>query len=107
MFHRGPEMTLQMCADSMAENLRAGDDYEWGHEAAFAYAKEYISYLSKIEQPVFVMNVNDDTYERTNELIILNNGERIDYPLQWGHGFSAYPDKVAHEIDKFHHKVEG
>ena len=108
MFHRGPGMTLQMCADSMAENLRAGDDYEWGHEAAFAYAKEYISYLSKIEQPVFVMNVNDDTYEHTKRIDpILNNGERIDYP-QWGHGFlSAYPDKVAHEINKFHHKVEG
>jgi hypothetical protein len=54
------------------------------------------------------MNVNDDTYEHTKRIDpILNNGERIDYP-QWGHGFlSAYPDKVAHEINKFHHKVEG
>ena len=67
-----------------------------------------IIHIHNKDWPVFVMNVNDDTYEHTKRIDpILNNGERIDYP-QWGHGFlSAYPDKVAHEINKFHHKVEG
>ncbi len=107
MFHRGPGMTLQMCADSMAENLRAGDYYEWGHEAAFAYAKDYISNLSEIEKPVLVMNINDDTYEHTKRIDpILKNGKRIDYP-HWGHGFlSAFPEDVASEIKRFHTKIE-
>ena len=100
-------MTLQMCADSMAENLRAGDNYEWGHEAAFTYARDYISNLAKIEKPVFVMNVNDDTFEHTKRIDpILKNGKRIDYP-DWGHGFlSAFPKDVALEINKFHNKIE-
>ncbi len=107
MFHRGPGMTLEMCADSMAENLRAGDYYEWGHEAAFTYAQEYISNLSIIEKPILVMNVNDDTYEHTKRIdSVLKNGERIDYP-DWGHGFlSAYPEQVSKEIQKFHKQIE-
>ena len=107
MFHRGPGMTLQMAADSMAENLRAGDDYEWGHRAAFAYARTYLDNLPDIEQPLFVMNPNDDTFEQTQRIDArLNNGLRVDYP-EWGHGFlDAYPEAAAKEMLGFINEVE-
>ena len=107
MHHRGPGMTLQMAADSMAENLRAGDAYEWGHRAAFAYARDFVENISAIDQPVFVMNPKDDTFEQTQRIDPrLNNGHRVDYP-DWGHGFlSAYPDDAAREILAFINKVE-
>jgi pimeloyl-ACP methyl ester carboxylesterase len=107
MFHRGPGMTLQMAADSMAENLRAGDDYEWGHRAAFCYASEYVENIASIRQPVFIMNPNDDTYEQSRRMDShLQNGRRTDYP-EWGHGFlNAYPASAAEEILNFINEVE-
>ena len=107
MYHRGPGMTLQMAADSMAENLRAGDDYEWGHRAAFGYARDYVENLGRIKQPVFVMNPNDDTFEQTQRIDPhLQNGRRVDYP-DWGHGFlSAYPEAAASEMLGFFDEVE-
>ena len=96
MQHRGPGMTLQMAADSMAENLRAGDCYEWGHEAAFAYAREYVGNLAETPHPILVMNPNDDTFVHTQRIDpFLRNGRREDYP-DWGHGFlNAYPEAAA------------
>lgn len=107
MFHRGPGMTLEMAADSMAENLRAGDDYEWGHRAAFAYARTYIENLAHIRQPLFIMNPKDDTFLQTQRIDpYLRNGRRVDYP-DWGHGFlSAYPQAAADEMLKFMIEVE-
>ena len=107
MFHRGPGMTLQMAADSMAENLRAGDDYEWGHRAAFAYAKTFVENLARIEQPLLVMNPKDDTFEETRRIDpYLKNGRRTDYP-DWGHGFlNAYPEAAAKEMLSFINEVE-
>ena len=107
MYHRGPGMTLQMAADSMAENLRAGDDYEWGHRAAFRYAPTFVENLGRIGQPLLVMNPRDDTFEQTQRIDeFLRNGRRIDYP-DWGHGFlDAYPEAAAAEILKFIDEVE-
>lgn len=105
--HRGPGMTLKMAATSFAENLRAGDDYEWGHRAAFAYGLPYSQRLSELNHPVLVMNPADDCFEqslRADEL--LKNGTRKDYP-HWGHGFlSAFPEQAASEILQFVHQVE-
>ncbi|MEM9533488.1 MAG: alpha/beta fold hydrolase, partial [Pseudomonadota bacterium] len=96
--HRGPGMTLEMAATSFGENLRAGDHYEWGHRAAFAYAPTYNQRLAELPHPIFVMNPADDCFEqsrRADEL--LRAGTRKDYP-DWGHGFlSAYPEAAAHE----------
>ena len=105
--HRGPGMTLQMAAESFAENLRAGDDYEWGHRAAFAYAGEYNRKLAEIEQPNFVMNPADDMFEQSPRAdSIMKNGRRKDYP-QWAHGFlNAYPADAAAEILAFVNEVE-
>ena len=105
--HRGPGMTLQMAAESFAENLRAGDDYEWGHRAAFAYAAEYNRKLAEIEQPNFVMNPADDMFEQSPRAdAMMKNGRRKDYP-QWAHGFlNAYPAEAAAEILAFINEVE-
>ena len=105
--HRGPGMTLQMAAESFAENLRAGDDYEWGHRAAFAYAREYRHKLASFEQPMFVMNPADDMFEQSPRAdALMQNGHRKDYP-QWGHGFlNAFPEESAAEILNFVDEVE-
>ena len=105
--HRGPGMTLQMAAASFAENLRAGDDYEWGHRAAFAYAPTYNRHLARIEQPMLVMNPNDDCFEQSKRSdALLKNGRRADFP-QWGHGFlNAYPADAARVILEFISEIE-
>ena len=106
--HRGPGMTLQMAAESFAENLRAGDDYEWGHRAAFAYSQAYNRKLARLEQPMFVMNPGDDMFEQSPRAdALMRNGRRKDYP-KWGHGFlNAYPEESAAEILGFIREVEG
>jgi len=100
--HRGPGMTLAMAADSFAENLRAGDDYEWGHRAAFAYGEAYAERLGGLEHPVFVMNPKDDCFDVSKRAdALLKNGFRKDFP-DWGHGFlSAFAEDAAREILNF------
>lgn len=100
--HRGPGMTLEMAAESFAENLRAGDHYEWGHRAAFAYAPTYRKRLGELDQPILVINPADDCFEPSQRAdAIMKNGRRIDVP-NWGHGlFSAYPRRVATLVLEF------
>ncbi|MGI9237384.1 MAG: alpha/beta fold hydrolase [Woeseiaceae bacterium] len=105
--HRGPGMTLQMAADSFAENLRAGDDYEWGHRAAFAYAATYNRNLKVIDKPVLVLNPSDDCHEQSlRSDAMLKNGRRVELP-DWGHGFlSAFPAEAARIILDFAEETE-
>ncbi len=100
--HRGPGMSLEMAAESFAENLRGGDDYEWGHRAAFAYAPEYRERLAEIAQPVLVMNPRDDCYEVSKRAdTIIRNGIRKDYD-DWGHGFlTVHAEAASGEILNF------
>lgn len=102
LFHRGPGMTLEMAADSLAENLRGGEAYEWGHRAAFNFASRYRELLEQLEQPMLVINPNDDCYEQTRRVDrLLRNGKRIDFP-HWGHGFlQAYPNDAAEVMNAF------
>ena len=102
MEYRGPGMTLEMAARSMAENMRGGENYEWGHRAAFNNTETYASRLTELKQPILVMNLKDDLYThslRADKLI--QNGYRKDYP-EWGHGFlEVFPEQVAIEILDF------
>lgn len=102
MHFRGPGMTLEMCAASMADNLRGGEQYEEGHRAAFENSARYQADLRLIEQPLLVMNIRDDLYDHTSRVDpLLNNGERRDYP-QWGNGFlEVSPQPVAREMLAF------
>lgn len=107
LHHRGPGMTLQMAAASFAENLRAGDDYEWGHRAAFAYAPTYNRKLGEIEHPILVINPDDDCHEQSLRAdAIMQSGERLECP-EWGHGFlNAYPRDAAAVMLEFVDRIE-
>ena len=102
MKYRGPGMTLEMAAKSMSENMRGGENYEWGHRAAFSNTETYACRLTKIDQPLFVMNLNDDLHSHTKRADkLMKNGVRKDF-LEWGHGFmEVFTAEVAKEILKF------
>ena len=105
MKYRGPGMTLEQCSVSMAENMRGGESYEWGHRAAFNYTQAYTRHLAEISQPLLVMNPKDDLYEQTQRVDpFLNKGTRADY-LDWGTGFlDVFSESVAEEMLKFFDK---
>ena len=100
--YRGPGMTLEMAAASMAENLRGGERYEDGHYAAFNFSSRYAELIEQIEQPLLVMNLNDDLHQHSKRVVkYLNNGKLQEYP-EWGHGcLELWPDEVAAEMLKF------
>lgn len=107
MHWRGPGVTFEQAARSFAEHLRAGENYEWGHRAAFDYAPQYTDQLSKLRHPLLVINPEDDLSVHTRRVDqYLKNGKRVEYP-QWGHGFlSAYPQDAAKVILDFIESVE-
>ena len=85
--HAGPGMTLEMMAESFAENLRAGENYEWGHRAAFAYAPTYAEKLKSLPHRIAILNPADDLTEQTwRAEPLLRNGAIVPHP-EWGHGF--------------------
>lgn len=106
--HRGPNMPLTLCAESYAENFRSGDAYEWGHRAAFAYAATYTKRLAEIEQPILLINVNDDLNEHSRRADnLMKNGRRLEKP-DWGHGFlSLHAIETAQIVETFCREVEG
>jgi len=99
LYYRGPNMTLTMCAESFAENLRGGEAYEWGHAAAFNYAQQYKTGIQTLPCPFFVMNLKDDLYEHSLRVDpYIKKGQRKDF-IEWGHGFlEAFTEDVATEI---------
>lgn len=85
--HRGPGVTLEMLAASMAENNRAGEAYEWGHKAAFAYNEYFPDRVATLDHPITVLNPNDMLFDLTPRVApLLKNGRVVDYP-DWGFGF--------------------
>ncbi len=95
--HSGPGMTLEMMAESLAENLRGGNDYEWGHRAAFAYGDRFSEVVESLPHRITILNPADELFDITKRAAaLLKNGEVIDHP-EWGHGFlDAYTaDAVA------------
>ena len=85
--HAGPGASLEMLAESFAENLRAGEAYEWGHRAAFSYAPQFADVVSQLPHRITVINPADDLQEQTPRIgPFLRNGMIINRP-DWGHGF--------------------
>lgn len=85
--HRGPGTDLESMAMSFAENLRAGENYEWGHRAAFDYAPKYPGVVGSLPHRITVLMPGDDLAEFTPRIApYLNNGVIVDHP-EWGHGF--------------------
>lgn len=96
---KGPSMTFEMMAESMAENLRGGENYEWGHRAAFAYCKRYEEIISSLPHRITVLNPKDELFEHTKRAkALLRNGVIIDHP-EWGHGFlDAFTDDAVKAV---------
>ena len=85
--HRGPGMSLEQLAYSMAENLRAGEAYEWGHQAAFAYTDSFAERIKTLKHRITILNPKDMLFELTPRVgKLLQNGEIIDH-TEWGFGF--------------------
>lgn len=87
VYHRGPGTDLDSMAMSFAENLRAGENYEWGHRAAFEYAPKYPDVVASLSHRITVLMPGDELAEFTPRIApFLTNGEIIGHP-EWGHGF--------------------
>ena len=101
IYHRGPGVSLTALADSFAENLRAGDAYEWGHQAAFAYNQYFADRVTTLPHDITVLNPGDMLFELTPRVApFLQNGRVVDYP-DWGFGFlEAIPDEAAAAVLK-------
>ena len=85
--HRGPGVSLEDLAASFAENLRAGEAYEWGHAAAFAYNAHFPTRVAALPHAITVLNPKDMLFELTPRVgPLLQNGRIIDHP-EWGFGF--------------------
>ncbi len=98
--HRAPGTTLEMAAASFAENLRGGENYEWGHRAAFAYAARFADVVAGLSQRITVLNPADDLHEQTLRIAPrLKNGEVIECP-EWGHGFLDLHTEAAVAVVK-------
>ena len=98
--HRGPGVSLEQLAASFAENLRAGEAYEWGHGAAFAYNQHFPDRVKALPHPITVINPGDMLYELTPRVMpLLQNGTLVDKP-DWGFGFmDADPDGAAEVVE--------
>lgn len=85
--HRGPGVSLEDLAASFAENLRAGEAYEWGHKAAFAYNEHFPDRVAALPHRIVVLNPKDMLYDLTPRVAdLLQNGRIEDHP-EWGFGF--------------------
>lgn len=99
--HRGKGVSLEDLAASFAENLRAGDAYEWGHKAAFEYNAFFPERVSSLTHKITVLNPSDMLYELTPRVArLLQNGKVINHP-EWGFGFmDAYTEDAVGAVTK-------
>ncbi len=102
---QGPGQTLEMMSASFRMNLMGGEAYEWGHTAAFAYAKPFDEALTSLPHRITILNPTDDLTAATRRANgLMRNGEVIECP-HWGYGFlDAFPhdaaDLVLAKLDK-------
>jgi pimeloyl-ACP methyl ester carboxylesterase len=82
---RGPGQTPEMIMRYYPDHMRGGELRHWGHRAAFNY--QYPDTLPRAEQPIMVINTNDDLVQYTPRAApLLKNGRIVDC-MEWGHGF--------------------
>ncbi len=87
--------TLELLAESFAENLRGGEAYEWGHHAAFTYATTFVETVKALHHRIDVINPDDDLHTYTLRIAdYLQNGVIHERP-QWGHGFLDFDTQNA------------
>jgi len=99
--NQGPGQTLEMLANSLAEIMRSGENYEWGHYAVYEFNTRFPDVLRSLEHPIALMNINDDLYEMTPRTEpYLANGKMYEFS-QWGYGFlDIHAAEVAQVVDQ-------
>ncbi|WP_018995423.1 alpha/beta fold hydrolase [Hirschia maritima] len=94
------EMSFEMLATALAEMLRGGEKYEWGHFSVFQYNSEFPDVIRSLPHPIAVLNPADDLYEITPRITdYLSNGILISRP-DWGQGFLEIHAKDV--VEKVH-----
>ncbi len=85
---RGPEQTPADIMRAYPDHIRGGERKHWGHAAAFSYT--YPETIPDVQQPILVLNTNDDLVVYTRRIREhLRNGKVLELP-DWGHGFLDY-----------------
>jgi pimeloyl-ACP methyl ester carboxylesterase len=86
--------TPQHVAYQFPDALRRPEISWWGHAAAFSYP--VAEKLGRVQQPVLVLNPEDDLHEQSLRAVgRLNNGRVHELP-GWGHGFlDLFPVQAA------------
>ncbi len=99
--YKGDGVSLEDLAASFAENLRAGEAYEWGHSAAFNYNKYFPERIKTLKHHITVLNPGDMLYDLTPRVApLLLNGEVINHP-EWGFGFmDAFTSDAVAAVNK-------
>jgi pimeloyl-ACP methyl ester carboxylesterase len=94
------DVTDERYEDITIERLRHFRTGNWGFRAAFAY--DLIAALPKVEQPILILNPEDDLWEHTPKAKpFLKNGRIHDLP-GWTHGhLDAHTEEMASIVRAF------
>lgn len=97
-----PRISYEERHVSMAECLRLGERMPWGYISVYGY--DFLDAMTKVRQPVLVLNPQDDLWEVTRaNSDRYPNGCRIDLPGV-AHGvLKLERDRVVAEIEGFLH----
>lgn len=100
--HSDPNLELEMAAITLAEMLRAGEAYEWGHHSVFDYNSVFPEQLKALPHEIAVLNPGDDLNAVTpRSEAYLQNGKLFERP-DWSHGFmDLHPESLAQDICSF------
>jgi pimeloyl-ACP methyl ester carboxylesterase len=93
-FQVGTVNSLEGAGRIFYERLSGRERYWWGHHAAFQY--DFASALAAVEQPVLILNPNDDLVSMTSRAAnIIQNGRIQELP-DMTHGFlDSHYDEVV------------
>jgi pimeloyl-ACP methyl ester carboxylesterase len=103
--HSDPALPLEDMARSFMQNLLAGERYEWGHAAAFAFGARFEEALRTLPHRIAILNPADQLSEATRRAAsMVRNGRVIELP-EWHHGFldlhaKAVADLVLNLLDE-------
>ncbi len=99
-FGVGTTNTVEAAGRIFYERLSGRENFWWGHNAAFNY--DFVGSVSIVENPILVLNPNDDLVSITPRVEdLLRNGEVIDLP-DYSHGFlDAHPYEVSDLVCAF------
>jgi hypothetical protein len=84
----------------MAECLRLGTRMPWGYIAVYRY--DFLGAMAEVEQPVLIMNPDDDLGTVTKATShLFRNGSRFDLPGVKHGVLSIEHDRIVARIEEF------